>query len=167
MTSERNSSNTYAIVIGIVAAVAIVALALNMSGLNQDGSTPDAADDAAAVAERIRPLGQVFMPGEELAASAPTVVTAIEPEPVATAMSGPQVYNSACLVCHGNGIGGAPVLGDTEAWAPRIAQGLDVLNDHAINGFTNVGYMPPKGARADLSDQEVADAVSYMVAESQ
>ncbi len=82
-------------------------------------------------------------------------------------MSGPQVYNAACLACHGAGVGGAPILGDVAAWAPRIAQGTDVLNDHALNGFTGpVGYMPPKGGRVDLSDQEIIDAVTYMVEES-
>ena len=91
-----------------------------------------------------------------------------EPEPVAAAMSGPQVYNSACLACHGAGIGGAPVPGDAEAWAARIAQGMDVLKDHAINGFQgSLGYMPAKGGRVDLSDEEVASAVEYMVSESQ
>ena len=49
-----------------------------------------------------------------------------------------------------------------------IAQGMDVLKDHAINGYTgSAGYMPAKGGRVDLSDDEVAAAVDYMVAESQ
>jgi cytochrome c len=83
-------------------------------------------------------------------------------------MSGPQVYNAACLACHGAGVGGAPVLGDVAGWTNRIAQGMDVLNDHALNGFAgSAGYMPPKGGRVDLSDQEIIDAVAYMVNESQ
>ena len=45
---------------------------------------------------------------------------------------------------------------------------MDVLKDHAINGYTgSAGYMPAKGGRVDLSDDEVAAAVDYMVAESQ
>jgi cytochrome c len=82
-------------------------------------------------------------------------------------MSGPQVYNTACLACHGPGIGGAPIFGDAAAWAPRIAKGIEALNEHALNGFTDVGYMPPKGGRVDLSDPEILDAVAYMVAEVQ
>ena len=83
-------------------------------------------------------------------------------------MTGPQVYNTACLACHGAGVGGAPILGDVPAWEARIAQGADILNDHAINGFQgSAGYMPPKGGRVDLSDQEIIDAVTYMVDESQ
>ena len=80
-------------------------------------------------------------------------------------MSGPQVYNEACIACHGAGIGGAPVLGDAAAWAPRIAKGEDVLGQNALVGLTDVGYMPPKGGRVDLSDAEIIDAVAYMIGE--
>jgi cytochrome c5 len=45
---------------------------------------------------------------------------------------------------------------------------MDVLKNHAINGFQgSAGYMPAKGGRVDLSDEEVASAVEYMVSESQ
>jgi cytochrome c5 len=82
-------------------------------------------------------------------------------------MSGPQVYNNACLVCHGAGVGGAPVIGEVDAWSERIAQGNDTLYQHALEGYTGqAGYMPPKGARLDLSDDEVRAAVDYMVSES-
>ena len=51
-----------------------------------------------------------------------------EPTPVAAALSGPEVYNPACLACHATGVGGAPLVGDAGAWAPRIAKGMDVLS---------------------------------------
>ncbi|MEJ2257582.1 MAG: hypothetical protein P8X98_11360 [Woeseiaceae bacterium] len=51
--------------------------------------------------------------------------------------------------------------------APAIEQGLDTLKRHAIEGYTGeAGYMPAKGGRLDLSDEEVAGAVEYMVGES-
>jgi len=157
-------------VIGILAAfaLAIFVLAMKMSDLTQGVYTRDAGEYQAAVAGRIRPFGQVYLPGEEQSAAAPTIETAVEPKRVATAMTGPQVYNAACNVCHGNGVGGAPIVGDIESWAPRIAQGVDVLNDHAVNGFSGEAPTPmlPKGGRVDLSDQEVYDAVAYIVRES-
>jgi cytochrome c len=83
-------------------------------------------------------------------------------------MSGPQVYNTACLACHGAGIGGAPILGDVAQWAGRITQGTDTLKKHALLGYTgSMGYMPPKGGRLDLSDAEINAAVDYMISESQ
>ncbi len=127
-------------------------------------SMKDSAEYQAAVAAGIRPVGQIYLPGEELEAPAPKVETAAEPEPVVTTMSGPQVYNMACLACHGSGIGGAPILGNVAIWADRIAQGPAVLKQHALSGFAgSTGYMPPKGGRVDLSDAEIDAAVDYMI----
>jgi cytochrome c5 len=159
----------YSLVIGalVVIALGIFVLATKMSERTQGVYTRDTAEYQAAVAERIRPVGQVYLPGEEQQASAPVVEAAAEPEPVATAMTGPQVYNSACLACHAAGVGGAPIVGDAAQWADRVSQGIDVLTRHAIEGYTgSAGYMPPKGGRLDLSDEEVAGAVEYMVDES-
>ena len=170
MSRDQSFFDMYSLVIGVLAAIslAIFVLAMKMSARTQEVYTKESAEYRAAVAERIRPVGQVLLPGEEAAATVPVVETLEKPEPVATAMTGPQVYNSACLVCHGAGVGGAPIFGDAEQWAPRIAQGMDVLTTHAIEGYTGeLGYMPAKGGRMDLSDEEVAAAVDYMAAEAQ
>ncbi len=76
---------------------------------------------------------------------------------------GQATYESVCKMCHDTGMAGAPKTGDKAAWADRIAQGTDVLNDHAIKGFKG---MPPKGARPSLSDEEVIAATAYMVGKS-
>jgi cytochrome c5 len=138
---------------------------MEMADLTQGVYTRDATEYQAAVASRIKPFGQVYLPGEQHESSAPKIETAAAAEPVATAMSGPQVYNEACIACHGAGIGGAPVLGDASAWAPRIAKGESVLGQSALVGFTDIGYMPPKGGRVDLSDAEIIGAVAYMIGE--
>ena len=169
MSRDQKFFDMYSLVIGVLAAVAlaILVLAMKMSDLTQGVYTRDTSEYQAAVAERIRPVGQVYLPGEEQGASAPKVETAVEPEPVAAALTGAQVYNSACLACHAAGVGGAPVAGDAAIWAPRIAQGVAVLKQHAIEGYTgSSGYMPAKGGRTDLSDAEIADAVDYMVGEA-
>jgi cytochrome c5 len=168
LSRDQTFFDRYSIVLGVSAAIALAffVLAMKMSDLTQGIYTRDAVEYQAAVAERIAPLGQVYMSGEEHQSSAPTIEKAAESAPVATALSGPQVYNAACIACHSAGIGGAPVLGDTAAWTARIAKGDDVLGQSALNGFTDIGYMPPKGGRVDLSDQEILDAVTYMVGES-
>lgn len=169
MSRDQKFFDMYSIVIGalIIVAVAIFVFSMKMSDLTQGVYTRDAAEYKAAVANRIRPVGQVYLAGEEQESSSPTVETTAEPEPVATAMSGPQVYNSACLACHGTGIGGAPILGDAAQWVERIAQGDSTLKEHAVQGYTgSAGYMPPKGGRLDLSDAEIEAAVDYMVGES-
>jgi len=168
VSRDQSFFDMYSLVIGVLAAIAlgILVLSMKISDRTQEVYKTESAEYKAAVAERIRPVGDVYLPGEEQQASAPVVATVDVPEPVAAAMSGPQVYNSACLACHNAGVAGAPILGNQEQWAPRIAQGLDVMISHAINGFSgSVGYMPAKGGRMDLSDEEVAAAVEYMVDE--
>lgn len=169
MSRDQKFFDMYSLVIGVLAAIAlgILVLAMKMSDLTQGVYTRDSAEYQAAVAERIRPVSDVYMPGEQHASTAPVVEAAPDPEPVAAAMTGPQVYNSACIACHGAGVGGAPIVGDSGQWTARIEKGLDTLKQHALEGFTGeAGYMPAKGGRLDLSDEEVAGAVEYMVDES-
>jgi len=78
-------------------------------------------------------------------------------------MAPEQVYQKVCSVCHNTGVAGAPKLGDKEAWAPRIAEGIDKLYASALNGD---GAMPAKGGNSDLSDTEVRETVDYMVDKS-
>ena len=116
-----------------------------------------------AVAERLAPIGEVMLLGDEaLAASAANVVA---PAPVETTLSGPQVFNEACYLCHSPpGVPGAPVIGDPAIWEQRVEQGRSVLYDHAVNGYQGeAGFMPAKGGRVDLSDAEVRSAVDYML----
>ena len=159
--------HSHGIGVYVAGALVIFLLAMKISDMTASDNTQDSAYQAA-VAARIRPVGQIYLPGEEHEAPAPTVETAAEPEPVATRMTGPQVYNTACLACHGSGIGGAPILGNVDIWADRIAQGTAVLKQHALSGFAgSTGYMPPKGGRVDLSDAEIEAAVDYMIAAAQ
>jgi cytochrome c5 len=117
----------------------------------------------AAVVARIEPFGKVTLDGEAIEEDPElTRVNAAEAAPAL--LTGPQVYNAACLACHGGGIGGAPMTGDKAAWAPRIAQGMATLQKNAIDGLQgSAGFMPPKGGRSDLSDGEINAAVAYLV----
>ena len=77
-------------------------------------------------------------------------------------------YNSGCLACHMPGVAGAPKLGDKDAWTARIAQGIEVMYENAIQGFQGqTGMMPAKGGFVHLSDDEVKAAGDYMVSQSQ
>jgi cytochrome c5 len=80
-------------------------------------------------------------------------------EAVATTV-GEKVYQQACQMCHEAGVAGAPMTGDAAAWADRIAQGRDKLVENAING---IGVMPPKGGQSQLSDEDVAAAVDFLI----
>lgn len=73
--------------------------------------------------------------------------------------TGAQVVKMQCVKCHQDGKGGAPKIGDRDAWSKRLSQGVDHAVHSAIKGH---GGMPPRGDRADLTDGEVRAAILYM-----
>jgi cytochrome c5 len=73
--------------------------------------------------------------------------------------SGEAVVRARCANCHQTGKGGAPRIGDRDAWIPRLANGLDPLVRSAINGH---GGMPARGGMANLTDRELRNAIVYM-----
>lgn len=77
---------------------------------------------------------------------------------------GEEIVNSVCVACHAQGINGAPVIGNKKMWSKRLSQGEALLIEHAINGYE---LMPAKGGRTELSDEDVAAAVRYMMSQVQ
>lgn len=138
-------------------------LAVGMTAASLSGAVL-AADDMSpgAIAERIKPIGQVYT-AKDLEG-----IAGAGAAPAATASSGPRdgetVFKGACFACHDTGAAGAPKRGDKAAWEPRIAQGIDTLKKHAIEGFTGKsGMMPPRGTCASCSDEEIENAIHYMI----
>ena len=80
--------------------------------------------------------------------------------PGVNTLHGMRVYNKVCVQCHDEGKNGAPALEDHTDWQRRIFQGEEVLDQHAIQGYLK---MPAKGGHPELSDQDVIDAVHYMI----
>jgi len=80
-------------------------------------------------------------------------------EELAVESSGEQVVRTQCVKCHEEGVGGAPKIGDLEAWKQRISKGLAYLVRSAVHGH---GGMPPRGGQADLTDPEIRSAILYM-----
>jgi len=73
---------------------------------------------------------------------------------------GRMIYQTYCRACHLSGVAGAPKQGDKEAWAPRIEKGVDVLFSSVKNGLN---AMPPQGACARCTDDQLQSAVEYLV----
>lgn len=100
-------------------------------------------------------------------AAKPAAAPVATPAPVAENTLGKSVYGKTCALCHAAAVAGAPKPGDKADWGPRIAQGMDLLHKHAIEGFTGAkGMMPPRGGATTLSDDEVKAAVAFMVDQS-
>jgi cytochrome c5 len=73
--------------------------------------------------------------------------------------TGEQIVKAQCIKCHESGKGGAPKIGDRDAWIPRLKDGLDNTVRSAINGH---GGMPARGGMANLTDSEMRSAVIYL-----
>ncbi len=88
-----------------------------------------------------------------------------EPPAAATATgkgtdrTGEEVVKAACAKCHLTGERGAPKIGDSAAWTPRVAKGLATVTQAALKGH---GGMPARAGMADLSDVEVKRAIEFM-----
>ena len=87
---------------------------------------------------------------------------ATEPALTPDLLAGKQVVEGTCIKCHGQGLNGAPILGNKKMWGKRLPQGEDTLVDHAINGYA-MDMMPAKGGNPDLSDEDIRMAVRYMM----
>ncbi|MGV6806830.1 MAG: c-type cytochrome [bacterium] len=141
----------------ILLAVSVL-MAFGLAGCSSDeGSIEVSAKQEKEIAERLAPAGEVVLEGET---TAPVAAASASAEP----RSGEEIYNTKCTACHSSGAAGAPIPGNAEQWAPRIAQGTDALYTNAIAGIRG---MPPKGLCMDCSDDEIKATVDYMVAQGQ
>jgi cytochrome c5 len=163
---DRKFFDTFMIVLGILAAVTI-GLMILAGKINRNTAEKYQEADPLRLAEtqaRIAPFGKVAVAGANNAALA---APAAAPAAAIADLPGDQVYQQVCAVCHAAGLAGAPKTGDKAAWAPRLAQGMDTLHKHAVEGYQGkAGVMPKKGGRTDLSDQSVINAVEYLVEQS-
>ncbi len=78
--------------------------------------------------------------------------------------NGKVIYDKACIACHWKGVAGAAALSDTPRWEANAAKGMDTLHLHSIVGFQGeYGVMPAKGTCTDCTDQDMYDAIGYML----
>jgi cytochrome c5 len=116
-------------------------------------------EDPAAPAAPAAATAPAAAPSAAVAVVAPVAPAATI---AAVADPGQKLFNNVCTACHGQGVAGAPKFGDKAAWSARLAQGMDVLYEHAIKGFQGKnGVMPAKGG-SSASDDDVKAAVQYM-----
>lgn len=131
----------------ILAVVAGVAVAGSVMASSQDMSRE-------AIAERIKPVAKVRVAGAE--------ETSVAAASQSGERSGEQVYGQSCAACHNSGVLGAPKPNVASDWEDRIAQGMDVMLQHSIDGFN---AMPPRGTCMNCSDDEILAAIQFMIAD--
>ncbi len=155
--SDREFFKFFSGLVGALVALAVVLfIVAKMIGGNQGATSAD----SKAVAERIKPVGEVTIAG----AGSAVMETLIPAANAAGSDKGKSVYDGTCSACHAVGVAGAPKFGDKAAWKDRIAKGKDTLYKHALGGFQGkTGFMPAKGGNMSLADADVKAAVDYMV----
>ncbi|NBD96443.1 MAG: cytochrome c5 family protein [Gammaproteobacteria bacterium] len=146
----------------VVFTVIIIGLAAVLHQRNFDGE--QSAARVSAVEERIRPVAGVYAgeTGRAAAQAAAEAAAADEAPQVAFEGStdGEMIYGRVCAACHDSGAAGAPRMVAAEMGARLEEKGRDTLVTHAIEGFNT---MPARGGRSDLSDEQVAASVDYMI----
>lgn len=113
----------------------------------------DSFDSSLILEDRIAPIGKVKIARSEVNQSTLKVVNKDN-------SSGKIIFESKCILCHKNGIGGAPRLGNHLDWAPRVKKKFSLLLKHAITGYR---AMPPKGACLECSLSDLEKAIHYML----
>ena len=166
---DRQFLNLVSVVIGGLIGLAVgIFVVASYIGRHAEGGQPGDPEYLREVQQYTAPVGQVAVAGRNnasLAIVASAAAAAQAPAVSTTVQGGAEVYKAVCSVCHATGVGGAPRYGDKAAWAPRLAQGMALLHQHALAGLTGKsGVMPAKGGRADLADQSVVNAVDYIAA---
>ncbi|RCV90542.1 c-type cytochrome [Billgrantia montanilacus] len=126
-------------------------------GLTAGASSVYAEVDRDAIAERLKPAGNLCLQDEDCGTAA---AREAEGDTAANGLDGETIYGNVCAACHETGAAGAPVRSDEDGWAERIDKGWDTLLDHSINGFN---AMPARGGNPNLSDEEVAAATAHLL----
>lgn len=67
-------------------------------------------------------------------------------------------WERSCRLCHTTR-GPAPLAGHAASWRSRLAQGPELLLQHAREGFNT---MPPRGLCADCSDEDLLRLIDFM-----
>ncbi|MBE0599149.1 MAG: cytochrome c5 family protein [Desulfuromonadales bacterium] len=121
-------------------------------------------ESPAEISRQTTPTPVAPTPAESPAATIDPAQVQVPPRGEVSLETGQQVYQSSCASCHDQGVAGAPVRGNQEQWAARLEKGYEALVTSSINGYTGeMGVMPPRGGNPNLSDEEVAAAVAYMM----
>ena len=160
----------FAQLIGFLAFVAIVLILVARYIHHKFPSAPSP-DADKVVAERLAPVGGVYAGDTGRAAMQAAADAAAKAAASQVAYGGTTdgktIFGNLCHSCHEAGIAGAPKVGDKEAWAPRIAEGMETLDKHALDGFTGkTGVMPAKGGNPALSAEQITATVKWMVEQS-
>jgi len=167
-STDRVFLRHFSMMIGFLALVmfALIGLALYLYAANPPPGNPG---QKAEIEARVAPVGAVYAGDTGRAAMAAAQEAAKKAAASQVAYGGTTdgktIFGDLCTTCHMNAATGAPILSDKAAWAPRVAEGLDTLVKHAIDGYQGKDgkLMPAKGGNPALTDAQVKATVEWML----
>ncbi len=167
--TDRTFLKHFSMVIGFLVLVmfGLIALALFLYSRHPAPTSPGRQAETQA---RIAPVGGVYA-GDTgraamLAAQEAARQAAASQVAYGGTLDGKTIFGNLCQTCHTNAATGAPLITDKGAWAPRVAEGLDTLVKHAIEGYQGQkGQMPPRGGNPALNDAQVKATVEWMLSQ--
>ena len=112
-------------------------------------------NSTVALENRIAPIGKVKVATSNIAQ--PSLNEINKDSPI---LLGRTIFESKCILCHKNGVAGAPRIGNKPDWAPRIKKKFSLLLKHVTMGYQ---AMPPKGACLECSISDLKLAIHYML----
>ncbi|KTD66512.1 cytochrome c5 [Legionella santicrucis] len=103
---------------------------------------------------RIQPVGQVSVQKKTKADNK----TTSDEEP------GQEIYERYCVVCHKDGLAGAPRFRNEQDWKLRLTGRK--LDDLVASSLKGLNAMPAKGTCIKCNEDDLKAAISYMLPKS-
>jgi cytochrome c5 len=156
---DNQFATTLMTIVGVLLALTVIILVISNTLTSTDYSQDSLVQ--GNIENRIKPVGDLAIAGvTPVNATEGTGDSNVAANDAGASKSSEDLY-TGCAACHNSGVLNAPKLGDKAGWSERIGKGVDALYASAINGTTK--GMPPKGGRADYSDDDIKKVVDYML----
>ena len=170
---DRSFYIRFSLVLGSLVVFALVCIWIAREIAPSRTDYSQAVYSSEAIEDRIQPVGQLLTDASQataLAVAESATVAESKPSQAASppasqgafnnSMDPELIYQQVCQICHLSGLAGAPIAFDPAQWQSRLAAGIEAVYANAING---VRGMPPRGARPDLSDEQLKRTIDYMI----
>ncbi|MCL9685854.1 c-type cytochrome [Legionella maioricensis] len=114
------------------------------------------------IQQRLQPVGQLHVQEQE----GTTAQTSAEDKETTKKAneSGQKIYEHHCIVCHRDGLAGAPKLQNEKDWKPRLTG--RTLKDLVASSIKGLNAMPIKGTCIECNEKDLEDAIQYMLPKS-
>ncbi|MGB9429272.1 MAG: c-type cytochrome [Gammaproteobacteria bacterium] len=161
---DQHFFDSFLLVFGILVALAVCVywIAIGVADHSPGSYDRGGAVQEKLIDQRLAPIGDVQIAGSSNSQVISTAPASGGSAPAAV-QTGKQIWEGTCSACHQTGALGAPKIGDKAEWAPHLAKGLNVLEQHALHGFLQ---MPAHGGNPSLTDAQVIKALEYMISQS-